>query len=370
MSTARRPDVLVLAGRHDDGLRARIDAGQHPGVEYLALIDRYGPELFDFAALDGDGSGKVPEKVRSWLPASWRLAAASVRRHRGARTILAMGEDVGLPLALLHGLTPRHRRPVVAMVVHGSFLASRKFDLVCRLLRRRTDVRFLGLSQAIADQLIARGLRPDQVLDAGYGVDTTFFQPSPAGAEAGPPVVASAGTANRDYRSLVDAAADLDIIVKIAADSAWFPVQTDIHGAALPANTTARSYGDYASLRGLYDEATVVVVPLHEARHACGYAVIVEAMAMATPVVTTRVAGRSDFVVDGETGTYVEPGDVAGLRAAIEALIGDPAGAAEMGRRARAAIVARHSLERYVERLALAAGLHRPGDGEALSQTG
>jgi len=358
MSTARRPDVLVLAGRHDDGLRARIAAGQHPRVEYLTLIDRYGLELFDYAAVDGGGR---LGPLRRCIPAAWRMALASVRRHRGAGTILAMGEDVGLPLALLHGLMPRRRRPMVAMVVHGSFLASRKFDLVCRVLRRRRDVRLLGLSQAIADQLTSRGLRPDQVADAGYGVDTEFFRPSGTGGRSRPPVVAAAGTANRDYRGLLAATGDLDVTVKIAADSAWFPVQTDIQGEHLPANTTARSYGDYPSLRALYDEASVVVVPLHEARHACGYAVIVEAMAMATPVVSTRVTGRSDFIADGDTGTYVEPGDVAGLRGAVVALVRDPGAAAAMGARGRATIEAHHSLDRYVDRLAQAAGLQPSG---------
>ena len=357
MSTARRPDVLVLAGRHDDQLPARIAAGQHPRVEYLTLLDRYDLELFDLSALD---DSRLPAPLRRRIPVAWRLAVASVRRHRGAGTLLAMGEDVGLPLALLQGLTRRRRRPMVTMVVHGSFLASRKFDLVCRLLRRRRDVRFLGLSQAIADQLIARGLRPDQVVDAGYGVDTEFFRPSGTGERSQPPLVAAAGTANRDYRSLVAATGDLDVTVKIAADSAWFPVQTDIQGERLPVNITARSYGDYPSLRGLYDEAAVVVVPLHEARHACGYAVIVEAMAMATPVVSTRVTGRSDFITDGDTGVYVEPGDVGGLRAAIEGLVQDPDEAAAMGRRGRAAITADHSLDRYVERLAEAAGLCPP----------
>src|SRR5215213_11157977 len=114
MSTARRRDVLVLGGRHDEGLRQRIAAGQHPRVEYLTLVDRYGLELFDHSAL-GDGGGLGV--VRRRIPAAWRMALLSVRRHRGAGTILAMGEDVGLPLALLHGLTPRRQRPMVTMVV-------------------------------------------------------------------------------------------------------------------------------------------------------------------------------------------------------------------------------------------------------------
>ena len=65
---------------------------------------------------------------------------------------------------------------------------------------------------------------------------------------------------------------------------------------------------------GLYAESACVVVPLYDAVHACGYAVIAEAMAMGKPVITTRIAGRGDYIIEGETGFYVPPGDAAALR--------------------------------------------------------
>lgn len=58
----------------------------------------------------------------------------------------------------------------------------------------------------------------------------------------------------------------------------------------------------------------LLVVPSH--REAQGL-VIVEAMAVGTPVVAARVGGIPDLVRDGETGTLVEPGDVDGLCRAI-----------------------------------------------------
>jgi glycosyltransferase involved in cell wall biosynthesis len=61
----------------------------------------------------------------------------------------------------------------------------------------------------------------------------------------------------------------------------------------------------------------------------------IEAMASATPVICSRVGGLPEVVPDGESGLVVDPGDVPGLRAAIEAVTGDPERAAEMGRRAR-----------------------------------
>src|SRR5437667_12414777 len=52
--------------------------------------------------------------------------------------------------------------------------------------------------------------------------------------------------------------------------------------------------------------------------------VIIEAMAAARPVVSTRLAGIPESVVDGETGLLVPPGDAAALVNALEGLLLDP----------------------------------------------
>lgn len=52
--------------------------------------------------------------------------------------------------------------------------------------------------------------------------------------------------------------------------------------------------------------------------------VILEAMASARPVVSTRLAGVPEQIVDGETGFICEPDDVAGLAVALEKLLSSP----------------------------------------------
>ena len=52
---------------------------------------------------------------------------------------------------------------------------------------------------------------------------------------------------------------------------------------------------------------------------------LLEAMASAVPVVATRVGGIPEMIETGSTGLLVEPGDVAGLAAALATLAGDPA---------------------------------------------
>ncbi len=78
---------------------------------------------------------------------------------------------------------------------------------------------------------------------------------------------------------------------------------------------------------------------------------VVEPMAMGIPVVATHVTGTCEAVQHGETGLTVEPGDVAGLAAALSLLIGDPARRAEMGARGRAVAVRSFDERTVVETL-------------------
>src|SRR3954465_1597163 len=52
--------------------------------------------------------------------------------------------------------------------------------------------------------------------------------------------------------------------------------------------------------------------------------VILEAMASARPVVSTRLAGIPELVVDGETGLLAPPGDCKAVAHALEQLLADP----------------------------------------------
>jgi mannosyltransferase len=71
-----------------------------------------------------------------------------------------------------------------------------------------------------------------------------------------------------------------------------------------------------------------------------------EAMASGTAVVATRVGAARHLIVEGETGYVVDAEDMAGLEARIESLMRDPAAAAAMGRRGRAHVEQRFSIER------------------------
>lgn len=63
--------------------------------------------------------------------------------------------------------------------------------------------------------------------------------------------------------------------------------------------------------------------------------VILEAMALAKPVIATKAGGPREIVLDHSTGLLVPPGDAAALAAAITQLLKDPATASAMGTKGR-----------------------------------
>ena len=76
---------------------------------------------------------------------------------------------------------------------------------------------------------------------------------------------------------------------------------------------------------------------------------IIEAMAYALPVISTRVGAVPDTVADEETGILVSPGDGDGLAVAMTRLVDDPDLRVAMGKAGRARYVGLFSLERSHE---------------------
>ena len=74
----------------------------------------------------------------------------------------------------------------------------------------------------------------------------------------------------------------------------------------------------------------------------------IEAMASGLPVVASAVGGLRDLIDPGRTGILVPAGDPQLLAATLKALYEDPERAWEIGRAARAEVLARYSFERMV----------------------
>jgi colanic acid/amylovoran biosynthesis glycosyltransferase len=92
---------------------------------------------------------------------------------------------------------------------------------------------------------------------------------------------------------------------------------------------------------------------------------ILEAMASALPVISTRHSGIPEAVLDGGTGILVDEHDVDGIAAAIAALLSDPVRARAMGAAGRRRVLSRYTHLHTRDRLRSILGLGPAIEGDA-----
>ena len=146
---------------------------------------------------------------------------------------------------------------------------------------------------------------------------TTLSAPAPRRENDGS--VVSIGRTLRDLDTLAAAARLIDAPVVVVAG------KRDRMPADLPPNVRVLREIPLAETHRWLSGAAVAVAPLLATERSTGQVFIFEAMAMGKPVVATRSVGTVDYLRDGENALLVEPGDAAGLAAAIHRLRNDPA---------------------------------------------
>jgi glycosyltransferase involved in cell wall biosynthesis len=247
-----------------------------------------------------------------------------------------------------HHLTPWKKRPFLTLARGGIDRL-----IVHSEMQRRLAVEKLGFSAGAVAVL-------------PYQVDTQFWQPMGT-----PPsdLICTAGLECRDYPTLIQAVRNLPVEVKIGAASHWSGKRSGIESRSLPENVEVRPYA-YPDLRRLYDRSRLVVVPLLDVDFQAGITLILEAMAIAKPVVISASRGLPDVVrgplwapgqsswphqgpqPDASSGIYVPPGDAAALRSAIAYLLASPDVAAELGRNGRQRAESDYGLAQFTSRFA------------------
>ena len=175
------------------------------------------------------------------------------------------------------------------------------------------------------------------------GIDTALFDPA-AGFErfdAGPGLIVFTG--QMDYRPNVEAvtwfAEDILPRVRAAHPEARFAIvgrnPTDAV-RALADQDGVTVTGEVRDVRGWLAAAALVVAPLKLARGVQNK--VLEAMAMARPVVASAAAAEG---ID-HNGTIAVGATAADMVEAVTLLLADPQNAAELGRDARARVIARY----------------------------
>lgn len=319
-----------------------------------------------YTVLDAKGalaSSRMARLIRRVLGDHVAFAVMVFRQRSRHRVIVTGAEHTGIVLA---GLMKIFGRRGCKHIMISHILSSRKKPLLLKTLRLERQIdKFVVYSTAQRDFAHNElAIDPAKVEMLKFGVDEEFFRVVPVDIDLtdsgsrsqvsqpdrGLPTVVAVGAEARDYETFLAAVDGLDCEVKIAAGSHWSTTKWQGSGA-LPDNVEVLGFLHPTDLRLLYQQASMVVVPLHETMFQAGLTTIVEAMAMASPVVYSRTAGQTDAVVDGVTGLGVAPGDVGALRLAIQSLLDDPELGNELGLAGRKAVEADYGLDRFVHAL-------------------
>lgn len=78
--------------------------------------------------------------------------------------------------------------------------------------------------------------------------------------------------------------------------------------------------------------------------------VLVEAMSIGTPIISTNVGGAKEVIVDGQTGTLVPPEDSSAIATAILRLLGDWDRTAAMARAGQTSVREKFTLEKMINK--------------------
>jgi glycosyltransferase involved in cell wall biosynthesis len=277
---------------------------------------------------------------------------ASLRQANRADVVLSTVDTVGIPLLLL-GNAGRLRRPLVYVAV----------GLPERIARLRSDRMRRLYARALAGTATVVAYSEQEVADLGsfmaehdvatriefvpFGVDEKAFAPSLAQPFAD--VVMAGADPHRDVDLFVGLAAELP-------NRSFTLVTTADRARTLsspPANLAVEADIPFARMKASLEGARVVALPVLDNSYSGATTVLLQAMALAKPVVVTRTrAIASGYgLVDGENCRLVDPGDADGFGRTLAGVLRDEWHARSLGARARRTVEQGLTWERYVDRL-------------------
>jgi glycosyltransferase involved in cell wall biosynthesis len=196
----------------------------------------------------------------------------------------------------------------------------------------------------------AQGIAAGRLQVEWNGIDLDRFTehgPQPGG----PAVVVARLSPEKDVQNLLRAMRQVvDVLprfhLEIAGDG---PCKDELQRltAELDLDHHVRFLGEVRDVPALLARASLFVLPSQSEGISL---TILEAMASALPVVTTKVGGNSEVVEVGRTGWLVPPRDPAALARGILRVAGDHDEAQEMGRAGRRRVEAHFDVRRMVAR--------------------
>lgn len=254
-------------------------------------------------------------------------------------------------------------RPKVIRVRHISIPLNN--NLTTRLLYRRLlDGVIVTGGERTRRALIERdGLAPDRVAAFPIGLDLEYFRPAPPERDLRQELDLPSGqrlvgliSYLRSYKGheyFIEAAERVltqhkDVTFLIVGEGPEEAViRAKIESSGLAGRV--RMLGFREDLLNVFRSLDLFVIPSVEGDTIPQ--VLMQALAMGLPVVSTTVGSIPDVVIDGETGFVVPPRDAQALAGRIQLLLSDAPLRAQMGARGRALVERSYSIDRMLDEL-------------------
>lgn len=215
---------------------------------------------------------------------------------------------------------------------------------------------FIGVSDAVRNQLLTSGISPSKisVAKAGCPALTPLKGREVTRRELG----IDNGQVSVGFFGRLVQEKGLDVLISAAASLpqgigfevfGTGPLRNELEAHAKSSGSPVRFHGFREDVSDCIAAVDAVIIP-SVWEEAFPYAAL-EAMSVGRPVLASRVGGLPEIVEEGETGYLFERGDPADLGAATARLLANPASARQMGERARELHRCRYTVDKMAERI-------------------
>ena len=295
-------------------------------------------------------------------PWDWRVVSQLLRLCRQERVAIWHGHDYKSNAL---GLLLKRFWPLrLVTTVHGWVRHTARTPLYYRVdkfcLPRYEKV--LGVSEDLVAECHRAGVATERCLLLENGIDLPAYERSQTvaaakarlGFDPARPLIGAVGrlSPEKGFDRLLQAVAELrgDVQLVIVGEGDDRPrLQAMMEERHL--GTSCRLAGFQADPKPYYEALDVFA--LSSLREGLPN-VLLEALALAVPVVATRIAGVPRLVSDGDNGRLVEPDDVPALRSALADLLDDSALRTRLGAAGRRTVEERYSFAQRMEKLCAA----------------
>lgn len=297
---------------------------------------------------------------RSRYPSAMLAFRALMHRHRPAILQVNSSRDSWIGTLAARLISPR---PKIIRIRHISTPLNRNLTTQF-LYRRLVDMVVVTGGERTRRDLIERdGLAADRVAGFPIGLDVIHFAPAPPSPdlriELGLPqghLLVGLISYLRTYKGheyFIDAAAR---ILARRKDVTFLIVGEGPEEASIRARVDATGYRDGIRMLGfredllnIFRSLDVFAIPSVEGDTIPQ--VLMQALAIGIPVVSTTVGSIPDVVINGKTGFVVPPRDAEALADRITVLLDDRSLREQMAAEGRALVVGTYSIDKMLDRM-------------------